>query len=600
MGHLLNQILVFIGASIIMVPLFHRLGFGSVLGYLIAGVFVGPYGLRLIRDLESVMHFSEFGVVLLLFVIGLEIQPRKLWSMKKDLICLGGLQVAVCTLIFASVGIFLAETVSTSFVLAFGMSLSSTAFAVQSLNAKNNFNTEFGKSSFSILLMQDLLAIPALAIIPGLGNVSGEGHTGNMDLSYLFPVFVVLLVLVSRFVLQPFFRIIAKTHQREIFTATALFVVLGVASIMLKIGLSAALGTFIAGVLLADSEYRHELEANIDPFKSMLLGLFFISVGMTVSLEIIMEQPFTIFGLAFLYLAIKMAVIYGSGRLFKMNHLNSKHMALTIAQGGEFAFVIFSIALSAKLAAPDTIRFLIAIITLSMALNPVISKLDEVITKRNLTLVEPKFDEIKDEHPEVMIAGFGRFGQMFGRVLRAQKIPFVAIDKDEEQIELLRKFGNKVYFGDVMRLDLLESAGIAKAKYFIMAIDDVEISVKAAKIIRERFPHVKIFARARNRGHVFDFFDIGVDRVKRETFDASVNFVKDLLIEMGTTADKAQTIIEKFQMHDEIMLREQYKVRDDDKKFVSISKQAQAQLSHVLNDETTHSYIKLSDSKNET
>jgi monovalent cation:proton antiporter-2 (CPA2) family protein len=600
MGHLLNQILVFIGASIIMVPLFHRLGFGSVLGYLIAGVFVGPYGFRLIRDLESVMHFSEFGVVLLLFVIGLEIQPRKLWSMKKDLLCLGGLQVAVCTLIFASVGIFLAETMSTSFVLAFGMSLSSTAFAVQSLNAKNNFNTEFGKSSFSILLMQDLLAIPALAIIPGLGNVSGEGHTGNMDLSYLFPVFVVLLVLVSRFVLQPFFRIIAKTHQREIFTATALFVVLGVASIMLKIGLSAALGTFIAGVLLADSEYRHELEANIDPFKSMLLGLFFISVGMTVSLEIIMEQPFTIFGLAFLYLAIKMAVIYGSGRLFKMNHLNSKHMALTIAQGGEFAFVIFSIALSAKLAAPDTIRFLIAIITLSMALNPVISKLDEVITKRNLTLVEPKFDEIKDEHPEVMIAGFGRFGQMFGRVLRAQKIPFIAIDKDEEQIELLRKFGNKVYFGDVMRLDLLESAGIAKAKYFIMAIDDVEVSVKAAKIIRERFPHVKIFARARNRGHVFDFFDIGVDRVKRETFDASVNFVKDLLIEMGTTADKAQTIIEKFQMHDEIMLREQYKVRDDDKKFVSISKQAQAQLSHVLNDETTHSYIKLSDSKNET
>lgn len=598
MSLLLNQILIFIGASIIMVPLFHRMGFGSVLGYLIAGVFVGPYGFRLIRDLESVMHFSEFGVVLLLFVIGLEIQPRKLWSMKKDLIMLGGVQVFACTLIFTFVGLLLSESLTTSIVLSFGMSLSSTAFAVQSLQARNNFNTEFGKSSFSILLMQDLLAIPALAIIPSLSTKTGE--TGETSLSYLFPVFVVVLVLTSRFILQPFFRIIAKTHQREIFTATALFLVLGVASIMLKIGLSAALGTFIAGVLLADSEYRHELEANIDPFKSMLLGLFFISVGMTVSLEVIMSQPFLIFGLALVYLAIKFGVIYGTGRLCRMNHLNSKHMALTIAQGGEFAFVIFSIALSLDLADPGTIRFLTAIITLSMALNPVISKLDEIRVRRSATLVEPKFDEIKDEHPEVMIAGFGRFGQMFGRVLRAQKIPFVAIDKDEEQIEFLRKFGNKVYFGDVMRLDLLESAGIAKAKYFVMAIDDVEASVKAAKLIKEHFPHVKIFARARNRGHVFDYFDIGVDTVKRETFDASVNFVKDLLVEMGTPADKAQVMIEKFQMHDEIMLREQYKVRDDDKKFVSVSKQATAQLAHVLSDESSHSYISLPEPKEKT
>ena len=593
MSLLLNQILIFIGASIIMVPLFHRMGFGSVLGYLIAGVFVGPYGMRLIRDLESVMHFSEFGVVLLLFVIGLEIQPRKLWSMKKDLIGLGGVQVITCTLIFGFLGLFLGETAVTSFVLGFGMSLSSTAFAVQSLQSKNNFNTEFGKASFSILLMQDLIAIPALAIIPSLGSGGhGEGGHGSMELSYLFPVFLVLLVLVSRFVLQPFFRFVAKTHQREIFTATALFVVLSVASIMLKIGLSAALGTFIAGVLLADSEYRHELETNIDPFKSLLLGLFFISVGMTVSLEIIVARPLTIFGLALVYLAIKLLVIYSTGRMFKLGHINSKEMALTIAQGGEFAFVIFSIALSGDIADPNTIKFLTAIITLSMALNPILAMLDDKIVHwRQMPIVEPKFDEIKNEYPEVMIAGFGRFGQMFGRVLRAQKIPFVAIDRDEQQIELLRKFGNKVYFGDVMRMDLLESAGIAHAKYFVMAIDDTEASVRAAKLIREKHPHVKIFARARNRGHVFDFFDAGVDRVKRETFDSSVNFIKDLLIEMGNSQDKAQNIVDKFAIHDEIMLREQYKVRDDDKKFVSVSKQAAAQLSHVLSDETDHSYI---------
>lgn len=305
-----------------------------------------------------------------------------------------------------------------------------------------------------------------------------------------------------------------------------------------------------------------------------------------------------IFGFALLYLAIKLGVIYGTGRLFRMNHMNSKHMALTIAQGGEFAFVIFSIALSAKLADPETIKFLTAIITLSMALNPVIAMIDEKLLQlKREPVIEPRFDEIKDEHPEVMIAGFGRFGQMFGRILRAQKIPFIAIDRDESQIELLRKFGNKVYFGDVMRIDLLESAGIANAKYFVMAIDDVETSVKAAKLIREKFPHVKIFARARNRGHVFDYFDIGVDRVKRETFDSSVMFVKDLLVEMGTSADKAQNIIEKFSMHDEIMLREQYKVRDDDKKFVSVSKQAAAQLTHVLNDELDHSYIALPEPK---
>lgn len=596
MSLLLNQILIFIGASIIMVPLFHRMGFGSVLGYLIAGVFVGPYGFRLIRDLESVMHFSEFGVVLLLFVIGLEIQPRKLWSMRKDLIGLGGVQVIVCTMIFALAGMLFSGDVTTSFVLAFGMSLSSTAFAVQSLQARNNFNTEFGKASFSILLMQDLLAIPALAIIPSLSSKLAEGAGdaghGSMELSYLFPVFIVLLILVSRFLLQPFFRIIARTHQREIFTATALFVVLGVASIMLKIGLSAALGTFIAGVLLADSEYRHELEANIDPFKSMLLGLFFISVGMTVSLEIIVSKPLQIFGFALLYLAIKLMVIYGTGRLFRMNHMNSKHMALTIAQGGEFAFVIFSIALSAKLADPETIKFLTAIITLSMALNPVIAMIDEkLLHLRREPVIEPRFDQIKDEHPEVIIAGFGRFGQMFGRVLRAQKIPFVAIDRDENQIEFLRKFGNKVYYGDVMRLDLLESAGIKNAKYFVMAIDDVEVSVRAARLIREKFPHVKIFARARNRGHVFDFYDIGVENVKRETFDSSVNFIKDLLVEMGNAPEKAQVIIEKFATHDKIMLREQYKVRDDDKKFVSVSKQSAAQLSQVLSDETEQSYI---------
>lgn len=587
----IEQTLIFIGASIIMVPLFHRLGFGSVLGYLIAGLIVGPFGFGLIKDNESVMHFAELGVIFLLFVIGLEIQPRKLWSMKKDLMGFGGLQVLFATLIFGFIGIYLLDfRPIPAFVLSFGMSLSSTAFAIQSLTAKNNFNTVFGKTSFSILLMQDLMAIPALAIIPGLGDGSG-GESKLTSIMWLFPLFLVVLVLMSRFFVQPFFRIIARTNQREIFTATALFVVMSVAMIMLQIGLSAALGTFIAGVLLADSEYRHELEANLEPFKSLLLGLFFISVGMTVSLPLIISEPVKVFGYAIIYLSVKGLLIYGLGRFFKLGHFHSKMMALTTAQGGEFAFVIFSIAMAAKLANENTVQFLTAIITISMAMNPLLVMIDEKMQERTRNSVEPDYDEIKDESPEVIIAGFGRFGQMFGRILKAQGVRFVAIDHDADQVELLRKFGNKVYYGDVMRDDLLESAGVHRAKYFVLAIDDSETAVKAAKMLRARYPHLEIFARARNRGNAFDFLEAGVKHIKRETFDSSVNFVGDLLVAMGHTHEKAIAIIEKFRIHDQLMLFEQYKVRNDDDMFISKSNQAAAQLSNVLSDEGLKSYI---------
>jgi monovalent cation:proton antiporter-2 (CPA2) family protein len=587
----IEQTLIFIGASIIMVPLFHRLGFGSVLGYLIAGLIVGPFGFGFIHDNESVMHFAELGVIFLLFVIGLEIQPRKLWSMKKDLMGLGGLQILFATLIFGFIGMFAFDfNPVTSFVLSFGMSLSSTAFAIQSLTSRNNFNTVFGKSSFSILLMQDLIAIPALAIIPSLGHGSGE-ESNLKNVMWLFPLFLIALILISRFLIQPFFRVIARTNQREIFTATALFVVMGVAMIMLKIGLSAALGTFIAGVLLADSEYRHELEANLEPFKSLLLGLFFISVGMTVSLPLIISEPLKVFGYAIIYLAIKGSIIYGLGRFFKLGHFHSKMMALTTAQGGEFAFVIFSIAMASKLTNESTVQLLTAIITISMAMNPVLVIIDEKLQEHARNGEKPDYDEIKDESPEVIIAGFGRFGQMFGRILRAQRVPFVAIDHDADQVELLRKFGNKVYYGDVMRDDLLESAGVHKAKYFILAIDDADTAVKVAKMLRKRYPNLEIFARARNRGNAFDFLEAGVKHIKRETFDSSVNFVGELLVAMGNSHEKANAIIEKFRIHDQLMLFEQYKVRNDDDMFISKSNQAAAQLTNVLSDEGLKSYI---------
>lgn len=595
MDSFIGQALIFIGASVLLVPIFQRLGFGAVLGYLLAGILVGPYGLKLIRDSESIMHFSELGVTFLLFMIGLEIQPHKLWSMRRKLLGLGGMQVVLTTLIFMFVGVQFGLGTVPALVIGFGLSLSSTAFAVQNLVEKNQFNTEFGRSSFAILLTQDLFAIPALAIIPALGvaAVASGDHGPVTPNSFLALGIILGLVLTGRFVFRPVFRLLAKNRSREVFTAATLFIVLGVAALMLEVGLSAALGTFIAGVMLADSEFRHELEADLEPFKSLLLGLFFIAVGMGVNLGLIVERPGFIFGLAALYIFVKIAVIYAVGRVSRLNHENSKMMALTIAQGGEFAFVIFGLALQLGLAPSQTVAELTVIITLSMALNPFLILANErfcSLARKN----KPEYDQIKDESPEVIIAGFGRFGQIFGRILRAQGIPFVAIDHDADQIELLRKFNNKVYYGDAARVDILEAAGAARAKYFVLAIDDVEKSLAAANSVKENFPQIKIFARARNRGHQFDLMDLGVTGIKREVLDSSLAFVGELLVAMGFDEKKAATIVERFRVHDEIMLKEQYEVRNDDQQLVSVSHRGQAQLAQVLADDTLQSRISTS------
>ena len=588
-----EQALVFIGSSVILVPIFHRLGFGSIIGYLMAGILVGPSGLKLISDSQSVLHFAEFGVVILLFIIGLEIQPRKLWTMKGNLIGLGGAQILLCTFIFTLFGFYLGLSTIASIIIGFGLSLSSTAFALQTLTEKNQFKSEFGQASFSILLMQDLFAIPALAIIPALGNSSTQ-KTDFVVLGIFIPTFLIAAYLANRYLIRPIFKMVAATKAREIFTATTLLIVLGVATIMIKFGLSAALGTFIAGMLLADSEYRHELEANLDPFKSLLMGLFFIAVGMGVRLDLIFDRPFVIFGLALMYLAVKMLVIYGVGRFCKLSHDSSKKMALTIAQGGEFAFVIFGMVQDGKYVDIDVINVLTLIVSISMALNPLISIVADKLSMLNApAIVEPNYDHIKDESPHIIVAGYGRFGQMIGRILKSQDIPFVAVDHDSDQIELLRRFSLKVYYGDASRSDILESAGASKAQYLVLAIDDTETNLKTAEMVREHFPHIKIFARARNRGHAFSLMELGVTHFKRETFDSSVHFAGELLLNMGYPRERVSNIVERFKAHDELMLREQFKVREDDKQFVSISNQAMAQLAQVLNDESSRSYIEL-------
>ena len=561
------------------------MGFGSVLGYLVAGIIVGPYGFKLIANADSVSHFSEFGVVFLLFMIGLEIQPRKLWSMRRHLLQLGGLQVLLCTLVFFALGTCFGLSLFSAAVIGFSLSLSSTAFAVQNLTEKNVFNTEYGRASFATLLMQDLLAIPALAIIPMLIATEND-RLQKAPNSWLGLLIIVGLVLASRFLMRPLFRIIASTRSRDLFTGVTLFIVLGVASLMQVVGLSAALGTFIAGVLLADSEYRNELEANIEPFKALLLGLFFIAVGMSVNIELLFRQPLLIVVLTASYIFVKTILIYTVGRISRLKHQAAKMMALTIAQGGEFAFVIFALVASLKLVQSEILNILTVVITGSMILNPLLSLINEKLTAILQKNRQPEFDSIVDESPEVIIAGFGRFGQIFGRILRAQGIAFVAIDHDVNQIDLVRKFGNKVYYGDASRKEILDSAGAATAKYIILAIDGVELSIKTAATIRKSFPHLKIFARARNRGHVFEYMSLGVEKIKRETFDSSVFFVKDLLIEMGYEPTLATRIIDKFRAHDEIMIKKQFLVRDDDPSMLSLSQQGVEQLAKVLSEES--------------
>ena len=587
MNSFIEQSLIFFGAAVVMVPLFHRLGLGSVLGFLIAGILVGPDGLRFIPDAESTLHFAEMGVVFLLFIIGLEIQPQKLWKMRKKLVGLGISQVVLCTIALSGVGLCFNLSLKSSLIMGFGLSLSSTAFALQNLMDRGEFNTEFGQSSFSILLTQDLIAIPALALIPALlhGGVKEDG----MSLMY-FPVVLIGLSLASRFLLKPIFRAVAKTRAREIFTAATLFIVLGVSAVMVKIGLSAALGAFVAGVLLADSEYRHELEANIEPFKGLLMGLFFMAVGMGVNLDIVSEMPVFIVTFSVAYFALKWAIIYGVGRIFGMTHEHSKHMGLSIAQGGEFAFVIFTMAGALKVLTPEHQAILTAVITISMGISPVMDMVMDFINDHK-TKPEPDYDQIEGETPSVIVAGFGRFGQIFGRVLRSQQIPFVAIDHDSDHIESIRKFGNKVYYGDATREDLLISAGIRQAKYLVIAIDDIEGSLKLAKMVQEHFPHIEIFGRVRNRGHAFDYLELGVKHIKRETFDSSLNFAGELLVTLGYEKARAQEIVKRFRAHDEIMLKEQFKVRLDDKMFIDVSKRGIAQLEQVLNEDSQRSYI---------
>lgn len=580
MEPLLEEIAIFLAAAVITVPLAQRLGLGSVLGYLLAGIAIGPWGLGLIGEVEQVLNIAEFGVVLLLFVIGLEMQPRRLWALRKTIIDFGGLQVgltgAVLALAAASV---MGMPVATAVVAGFALALSSTAFALQLLVERGELTTRHGRAGFAILLFQDLAVIPILALMPLL-TVGNESVSLVVGLWQTVKIALVLagMVVGGHYLLRPVFRLVAATRTPEIFTAMTLLIVVGTAVLMEALGISVALGAFAAGVLLADSEYRHELEANVDPFKDLLLGLFFIAVGMSINLGLIAARPFYLLGLTAGLMAIKSGVLLMLARRQGLSWSAARNLAAFLPQGGEFAFVILSVAVAGGLFARVEADLLVAMVTLSMVFTPLLVKLAATYNHWRSPRGEPEFEQPDDNEHPVIIAGFGRVGQIVARLLRAKHIGFTALEINVDQVNFVQKYGNKVYYGDASRLDLLRAAGADEAKVLVLAIGNQDASLRTARIVRMHFPGLKVIARARNRRHAYLLMDLGVTVLQRETFLSSLELAGDTMTALGMKSDEINRAKTLFRSHDEKRLFEHYEEADDETRLATLATEAAAEL----------------------
>lgn len=574
---MLIQLIIFSFAAVIFVPIFTRLGLGPILAYLFSGILVGPQVLGLIKDPVAILHFSELGVVFLLFIIGLELAPAKLWKMRHAIFGYGLLQVLLTGLLFMGIGRLLGLSVPAAFAAGFGLAMSSTAFAAQLMEANRQLNTRHGQGAFAVLMFQDIAVVPILAL---LSVESGNSFT----LAGFVNVLAVLIgvVVAGNYLIRPVFRLIADTKINEVFIAMALIVVLGTALLFESIGLSMGMGAFMAGMLLANSEYRHELVASLGPFKGLLLGLFFIAVGMSLDLKIVCSKPVIVLAVTAGFMLLKGLIVFALGRMFKYDREASRNMAFTIPQGGEFAFVLFSVALSKHLLTPETAAILDAAITISMGLTPLIFGFNQKYLRKSSEISERPYDEIDDSSPEVIIAGFGRFGQIVARILRSDDIGFIILDNDAGQVDVARRFGSKVYYGDASRMDILESAGTAKAKYFILAVDDVDKSVEIAGRVRRHFPNVEIIARARNRQHALSLMALGITSIHRETYASSLEAAQEVLVKKGANPEHIKRRINLFRLHDEKILKEQFLHRNDEKEFMSYTAQANAELEQIL------------------
>lgn len=591
---LLFNAFVYLSAAVIAVPISKRLGFGAVLGYLLAGVVIGPWGFRLIREAEDILHFAEFGVVLLLFVIGLELNPRRLWEMRKPILGLGAAQVIITTSILTGLGVVMDLSGPVALVAAMGLSLSSTAMALQLLTEKNLLPTPAGHSGFSVLLFQDIAVIPMLAVIPLLSTRVDDMNAGFDWLALLQALAVIVLIVVGgRFVLLPVLRLIAATGLREVFTAFSLLLVIATGLLMQAVGMSMALGAFLAGVLLAESEYRHALESDIEPFKGLLLGLFFIAVGMSIDFGILLNDPLMIAGLALGLVVIKAGILLLLGRLYGLPGRQLPLFALVLSQGGEFAFVLFSVAQSTGILPGEVTDTLIVTVALSMLSTPLLMVVNDRFIERFLDHPPaPPMDDIEDEGHAVIIAGFGRFGQIVGRLLHANGIDATVLEHDPNHIEILRRFRFKVFYGDACRLELLRAAGADRARLLVVAIDEAEAALRLVDLVHENFPHMKIIARAWDVGHVFELLEHQVDVYERESFEGALRLGEEALKQLGFSAWRAKQAAHLFRAHDEETLRELYHhYHEDFDVRVRISADARERLREMMQSDEEHILI---------
>jgi glutathione-regulated potassium-efflux system ancillary protein KefC len=583
-GSWLNGPLVYLAAAVIAVPLAKFLGLGSIIGYLGAGILIGPWGLRLVTNPQEMLSFSEFGVVLMLFLVGLELEPKRLWSLRKPIFGWGSLQLFGSAALMLGVAVLTGLDWRVATVAALGLAMSSTAIGLGVLNERSLMSTTSGQSVLSVALLQDVAAIPILALLPLLATAQAHANgSGWLGAAKALGV-IAVIVLGGRLLIRPILRWIARSRTPEIFTAASLLLVVATAALMQLVGLSMALGAFLAGVLLAESEYRRELETDIEPFKGLLLGLFFIAVGMSIDFAVVLAQPLLIAGVVLGFLLLKAAVLWGMGRAMPLPKAERPVFIILLAQGGEFGFVVFQTAANAGVIDAKVSSLLVAAVAISMLVTPLLQVaadrwLIPLLAGQNRKAMA-EIDEPQNQ--AVIIAGFGRYGQVVGRMLYANGIQPTILDIDAEQIEAMRRFGWRVFYGDAKRLDLMRTAGAASAKILVLAIDDVAQSVEVAKMVREHFPNLTIVARARNVQHYFDLHDLGVTMIERETLDSALMSARSVLEALGWERHQARTLAMRFRRHNVDQLLQMAPHRKDTAKLVAAAKQGRQQLEDLF------------------
>ncbi len=589
------QALVYLATMVVFVPLAKKLNLGSVLGYLIGGIIIGPALLGLIgHGGEDLMHFAEFGVVMMLFLIGLELEPSLLWKLRAPILGLGGLQVTLTALLIAGGSFMLGLRWNEALVLGMILSLSSTAIVLQILNEKGQMGSAAGQSAFSVLLFQDVAVIPMLAIFPLLGpeGAAGTVEDGQSLIAHqpawakTLIVFgaVITLVVGGRYVVKPILHIVARTRLRELFTASALLLVVAIAVLMTLVGLSPALGAFLGGVVLANSEYRHELESDIEPFKGLLLGLFFIGVGATINFDLILQQPWLISGIVAGVLVVKFAVLAGLGKLFRLSGEQNLLFAFALPQVGEFAFVLFSFSKQSRLLPAELIDMMTAVVAITMALTPLLMLLyEKVIVPRfgcTANREERAQDAIDEKNP-VIIAGFDHFGTVVGRFLRASGVHSTVLDLDSDRVDLLRQMGLKVYYGDAARFDMLKSAGAEQARLIVIAMATPEKNLEVVETVKKHYPHLQMLVRATQNADAFDLMNAGVLHIYRETIDTSLRLASDVLEMLGRRAYQSQRAARMFRRFDEKSLKGLAAYRDD-KQYVNVARERMEELQKLI------------------